>query len=303
MAGRVLITGRNGYIGRHVGEVLESQGGYSVDRISLRGEDWRGMDLGVYDAILHLAGISHADAQALSREEQQTYYSVNRDLSLELAQKAAGQGVGYFVYASSAIVYGRPGGRGAAEVDAATPPQPESHYGRSKLEAEEALTGVEGLRLAILRLPMVYGAGCKGNFPLLASLARKLPIFPDYPNRRSFLYIENLSAYILYILEHQPEGLHWPWNGQAISTARMVQALARSQGRRIYLSAWLNPLVDLGMALPGRAGGIFRKAFGTLAYAEELDVLPFDGQRPPYRLYGLEESLERMGGRAEDGGR
>ena len=68
----------------------------------------------------------------------------------------------------------------------------------AKMDAENALRALEGdgFRAAILRPPMVYGDGCKGNYNALRSLARKLPIFPEYENRRSMLYVENLAELI-----------------------------------------------------------------------------------------------------------
>jgi len=79
-----------------------------------------------------------------------------------------------------------------------TPLNPTDNYGISKAAAEKDLQQLagEGFKLAILRPPMIYGKGCKGNYQTMAKLARKLPVFPLVENQRSMLYMDNLSEFI-----------------------------------------------------------------------------------------------------------
>ena len=98
---------------------------------------------------------------------------------------------------SSAIVYGNSAPIGKSKtITKDTPVSPANCYGDSKVQAENGIRPLddESFRVVILRPPMIYGKGSKGNYPLLAKLAQKTPVFPYVKNMRSMLYIENLCA-------------------------------------------------------------------------------------------------------------
>ena len=193
---RVLITGANSYVGTNVEKWLAKYPDkYHVDTISVKGDAWREHDFSVYDVVFHVAGIAHVSSDPKMKA---LYYSVNRDLAIQTAEKAKAEGVKQFIFMSSIIVYGRQDSNDGF-IDRNTVPKPDNFYGDSKLQAEKGLQSMDSseFKVVILRPPMIYGKDCKGNYPRLAKLARMLPVFPDYENRRSMLHIDNLCEFIL----------------------------------------------------------------------------------------------------------
>ena len=177
---RILITGKNSYIGNAFESwVSQWPNEYQISKISVRDDKWKSEDWSRYDVILHVAGIAHNSSDA-SLEE--LYYSVNRDLSYKIAKKAKNEGVKQFIYLSSIIVYGTKNER----ITKDTSPNPDNFYGDSKLQAEQLISKLSSdeYHIAIIRPPMVYGKNSKGNFPLLVKMARILPTFPKYENKR-----------------------------------------------------------------------------------------------------------------------
>src|SRR5699024_450683 len=83
-------------------------------------------------------------------------------------------------------------------IDDNTPLNPTTHYGKSKLQAEEKINELNNnsFKVAIVRPPMIYGKGCKGNYQRLRRLALITPVFPYIDNKRSMIYIDNLRAFI-----------------------------------------------------------------------------------------------------------
>ena len=296
---RILIAGANSYIGtsleRYLLEYNAAQGReiYQVDTISQRGTAWENYDFGGYDAVFQASGIAHVDTEAVTQKQQALYYQVNCDLAAATARKAQAAGVGLFIYPSSIIVYGDSAPYGKSRVITPETPADNPHfYGNSKIRAEEELRGLvsEGqeMQIAILRLPMVYGRGSKGNYPLLAKLADKLPFFPEAQNQRSMIYIENLCEFIRQRIEEGKGGLYFPQNAEYTATARMVQEIAAAHGKKIRLLKVMNPLVALASRMPGRIGAMANKAFGSLVYERDMS-----GDMEGYCLYDLEESIRR----------
>lgn len=143
------------------------------------------VDFSPYDSIFYCAGIAHNSSDS---KLEDLYYQVNRDLTIAVATKAKAQGVKQFIFMSSMIVFGNhPSGK--TYISADTKANPDNFYGDSKLQAEIGLEKLQAssFNIAIIRPPMIYGKGSKGNYPLLAKLARKSPIFRNYPNNRSML--------------------------------------------------------------------------------------------------------------------
>ena len=139
--------------------------------------------------------------RGLNRED--LYYRVNRDLAIEVAKKAKAEGVKQFVFMSSIIVYGDSSSNRRV-ITRETVPTPSNDYGRSKLQAEQGITPLESdsFKVVILRSPMVYGKGSKGNYSKLAKLAKKLSIFPDIDNERSMIHIDNLCEFVRLMIDN-----------------------------------------------------------------------------------------------------
>lgn len=310
---RILIAGANSYIGtsleRYLLEYNASQGRelYRVDTISQRDPVWESYDFQGYDAVFQASGIAHVDTGAVTEKQQALYYQVNCDLAVATARKAQTAGVRLFLYPSSIIVYGDSAPYGKSRrntgvitgvITPETPADNPHFYGNSKIRAEEELGRLaaaseeaeveNGMQIAILRLPMVYGKGSKGNYPLLAKLADKLPFFPDVQNQRSMIYIENLCEFIRQRIEEGQGGLYFPQNAEYTATSRMVQEIAAAHGKKIRLLKVMNPLVALAARMPGKIGAMANKAFGSLTIDQSMS-----GDMASYCLYDLQESIRR----------
>ena len=195
---RILITGANSYIGTSVDGYLATwPNTYVLDTIDMIDGSWRKYDFSQYDVVFHVAGIAHSDVKKISEERKKFYYRINTDLAIETAQKAKNEGVKQFVFMSSAIVYGESAPIGKKKVvTKETPVSPTNCYGDSKVQAEKGIMDLcdDNFKVVILRPPMIYGKGSKGNDPTLSKYAKKLPFFPYVDNVRSMLYIENFCS-------------------------------------------------------------------------------------------------------------
>ena len=267
---RVLITGANSYVGTHVRQHLEEfPDQYSVDSISVRDDKWRETDFFIYDSIYHCAGLAHSDVGNVSDEVKAKYYTVNTELTIDLAKKAKAEGVKQFIFMSSAIVYGDSAPLGREKVITRdTPRIPANFYGDSKVQAENGLLKLEDdiFKVVILRCPMIYGKGSKGNFPILEKMALKLPLFPEVRNKRSMLYIGNLAEFVRLMIENEESGIFWPCNREWSNTSELVKMIAECHGKKVRLV----PGFGMALKLLSHATGYVNKAFGNLAYEEGL---------------------------------
>ncbi len=268
---KVLIAGSASYIGTSLEKWLARRdGAYAVDTIDLRDSLWRGHDFSKYDSVFHVAGIVHLKEKKSSAA---LYYAVNRDLSVEVAQKAKREGVRQFIFMSSMSVY--PLAIQAIGHD--TPVSPASHYGMSKLEAEKLLSDLIGdsFHVAILRPPMVYGPGCPGNYARLSRLARRLPCAPRCENKRSMLFIDHLSEAVRLIIDSGEGGLFFPQDRELVDTGVLMALIARANGKKCPLIPGFSWLFRILGRLPGPAN----KVFGDHHYHVDLSQKP-DGYRP-----------------------
>ncbi|USK84921.1 NAD-dependent epimerase/dehydratase family protein [Peribacillus asahii] len=282
---KILITGANSYVGTSFKKwVSQHPDKYSIDTISLRDEQWRENSFEGYDVVFHTVGIAHVDANPDPKMES-LYYKVNRDLTIEVAQKAKNDGVAQFVFMSSIIVYGDSGYISKPRIiDKNTVPIPANFYGNSKLQAEEGIKFLETnhFKIAIIRPPMIYGKGSKGNYPKLAKVARTFPIFPNIENQRSMLHIDNLCEFIQLMIDNEESGLFFPQNSEYVKTSEMVKLIAEAHGRKIELTKVFNPILQA----MGRKIGIVNKVFGNLVYDQRLS-----DYKDNYRVRDLRDSI------------
>lgn len=270
---KILITGENSYIGVSFEKYMkEFPNEYQVDTLSVRNEEWKGADFSPYDTIFHVAGIAHADVGKVSEEGKKLYYSVNRDLTVAVAEKfkkaaEKERKEKQFIFMSSIIVYGENTSVNKKRiVTRYTEPNPSSFYGDSKLQAEKGLAPLtsEYFKIVILRPPMIYGPGSKGNYPELAKLAMKMPFFPDVKNERSMLFVGNLTIFLKKVIDENLCGVFLPQNNEVVRTSLLVKEIARVHGKNVVLFSWLNWAVKLLGYVPGKIGGLTNKAFGNL---------------------------------------
>ena len=280
---RILITGSNSYTGNALREYLSAWPEYHVSSISLRGDSWKSESFGGFDTVIHTAGIAHDSTKSSDRE---SYYRVNSELSFETAKKAMNDGVRQFVFMSSSIVYGKSAPVGKTKIITSdTPVNPESYYGDSKVKAENMLAALddENFRVCILRCPMIYGKGCRGNYPVLSKIARRLPFFPNVHNVRSMLYVKNFAEFVRLMIDDSTRGIFWPQNGEYSDTAEIVRMIAESHGRKMIML----PFCEIPLKVLAEFSGLVNKAFGSLAYDMQLSDYRVD-----YRLYNLRRSIE-----------
>lgn len=269
---RILIVGMHSYIGRSLRAYLEQYGDkYIVSEIAAKGlvptaDIFRGANV-----VFCAAGIAHVKETSKNRH---LYYDINRDLVTAVAKASRDAGVKQFILLSSMSVYGLRVGH----IRKDTEPQPVTAYGESKLQADEEIRKLEsdGFRFACLRAPMVYGPGCRGNYQALRKFALRSPVFPDYENRRSMVYIGNLCEFVRECIDLERHGVFFPQNAEYVSTSRMVELIAQAHGKKIRLTKVFNAVLE---AAPF---ALVKKVFGSLTY-EHTDTVG---------KYGFEESIE-----------
>lgn len=285
---KILITGANSYIGTSFKKYMAGwPEAYQIDTVDMIGNTWREKSFSEYDAVFHVAGIAHSDNGKISTEKQKLYYAVNTDLTVETARKAKADGVKQFIFMSSAIVYGNSAPIGKEKrITKDTPVAPANSYSDSKVQAENGILPLQNdtFKVVILRPPMIYGKGSKGNYPVLAKLASKCPVFPLVENRRSMLYVENLCEFVRLMIENEEQGIFWPQNEELTNTSRMVQMIGQAHGKKVRLLkgfAWALKLIS-------PFTGLVNKAFGNLSYDPQLSAY-----RENYRVVSLQESIQR----------
>ena len=279
---KVLITGANSYIGTSFERwVSQYPDRYKVDTVDMKDGSWRDKDFSYYDVVFHVAGIAHVSSDPTLKD---LYYRVNRDLTIETAKKAKVEGVKQFIFMSSIIVYGD-SSKGKRVIDRNTIPSPSNFYGDSKLQAEEGLKALEdeNFKIVILRPPMIYGKGSKGNYPKLSKAAQILPIFPDIDNERSMLHIDNLCEFIRLMIDNEERGLFFPQNEEYVKTSEMVRMIAEAHGRKIRLTKVFNPIIKMMYGI-----NVVNKVFGNLVYENSMSVY----KKGEYRIRDFEESIK-----------
>lgn len=275
---KILITGKNSYIGNSFKEwVSQWPDKYQVDEVETRDDLWKRKNFAGYDSILHVAGIAHIKETKKNRD---LYYKVNRDLAVDVAQKAKKEGVKQFIFLSTMSVYGLTTG----VIDKNTPLNPKNAYGKSKLEAEDRIRKLEddSFLVAIVRPPMVYGKNSKGNYNKLSKLAKITPIFPKIRNQRSMIYIDHLSEFIKHLVKQCKTGIYFPQNKEYVSTTEMVKEISKYHNKNICMTNLFNPVVNGVM----KEVNITKKIFGNLVYAQTISNVPFN-----YQIYEFEKTI------------
>ena len=290
---KILITGANSYIGtsfeKYAYEHYSDQ--LATDTVDMIDGSWREKDFSEYDAVFHVAGIAHADVGNVTDEIKAKYYAINTDLAIETAEKAKENGVKQFVFMSSAIIYGDSAPYGKTKrITKDTEPAPANFYGDSKWQADKGVRELADANfiVTVLRPPMIYGKGSKGNYPTLSKMARKLPVFPDIQNERSMLYIENLCEFLCQVMIRTEGGIFWPQNGEYSRTSEIVKLIAEVKGHRLFVNKIFNPMVSLTSIIPGKIGALANKAFGNLSYEMSMSEYDFN-----YWVADLRSSIER----------
>lgn len=281
---KILITGVNSYIGTSFEKwIAQNPDKYIIDKISLRDERWKNRSFKDYDVVFHTAAIVHT-----KENDVDNYFKINRDLTIDIAKKAKQEGVKQFIFLSTMGVYGVETGHITAE----TLPKPKTPYAKSKYEAEQFLLDINcvDFKVAILRPPIVYGKNCPGNYARLAKMARKLPVFPNIKNKRSMIYIDNLSEFIRLVVEHNVSSICFPQNNDYVNTPELVKIVADSHKKKLKITRLLNWAVKIGLELSETS----RKVFGSFIYDKEMFGGPgsvINGVKIDYEVVSFEQSI------------
>ena len=293
----VLVTGANGFIGRHLTPILEKNGW--IVRQALRTPparprdvliksigsktDWRNALQGV-DAVVHLAARVHHPEES---QNERLYEDTNVEGTLNLARNAIEAGVRQFVFISTVLVNGRSsdGFRPYSENDEL---RPRNVYARSKAAAEAGLAAMAphgSMCITVIRPPLVYGAGAKGNFQLLMqAVGRGIPLpFGAIRNRRAFISVQNLASFIVARLRNADRrfDVFLVADNEQVSTPEFIRRLAEAAGTRARLVSIPTSLVSMLLRLSGRPD-----AHESLIGSLELDLSKAiaSGWHPPVSL-------------------
>lgn len=263
---RVLITGANSYIGTNVERwLLKEPEKYHVETLDMKDPNWVNFDFSKFDVVFHVAGIAHSTPK---KSEKDLYYRVNTQLTIDTAKIAKEAGVKQFIFMSSMIVYSSK----ERVITKDTKPNPDNFYGDSKLQAEIGLNKLSDktFKIVLLRPPMIYGPNSKGNFPRLMSFARKSFIFPNFKNKRSMLYIDNLSNSIKYLIDNEVEGLFFPQNSEYMCTSEIVRMSAKLINKRIWFTRIFNPIIYLTRGLISVVNKMFSDSYYDLSVSSDV---------------------------------
>lgn len=280
---KILITGAGSYIGTKVQHWLEqSPDMFEVEAIDTIDNHWKQADFSKYDVVYNVAGIAHVKA---AKGEGPLYYAINKDMVIEIAKAAKAAGVKQFIHMSSMIVYKEVKTLEGKQIHKDTAPAPNGFYGDSKLQGELGIQALadDSFKVCVMRPPMIYGPGCRGNFPRLVWLATKTPIFPAWHNKRSMLYIDNLCEFVKQLIINEVEGVVYPQNAEYADTVEIIRYYAEANGKNVWITKLFNPLIWM-LGDHVRALG---KMFSNSTYDMEMSKYPFD-----YHVVSLKDSFK-----------
>ena len=222
----LMITGASGFIGTNfIERYKEKYNIVPVDLLKIKPEEIEFKDV---DTVLHLAALVHQ----MNGAPREKYFEVNTELTKKIAEAAKKNKVKHFVFYSTVKVYGYDGDLYDHNfiLNEYSPCNPTNDpYGESKWEAEKILREMESddFIVSVIRPPMVYGKGVKGNMENLIKLVKKLPILPfNYTkNRRSFVNIDSLLHLTSLVIDKEKEGIFLPLDEKPLSLKEMIEGI------------------------------------------------------------------------------
>ena len=281
MMKRILITGANSFLGNNTKEYLEKSGDYKVDIIDMLDDKWKELDFSTYDTVFNVCAIVHRP-----KEKDSIYYKVNRDLAIEIAKKAKSSGVKQFIQTSTNGVFGIDLGKMTENSSY----KPRTAYERSKYEADCLLDELKSnsFKICIIRPPLIYGNGCKGNFPTLEKFALKFPFFPSRKNKKDFVYVENLADFVKFAIDNEIDGVCYPRDAEPISVSELIACIAKCNNKNMRLLPVFNPFVAIFYRLSHRLRLVFGDNYCTIRVAPVIFPEwepPFDFKTAISRMY------------------
>lgn len=278
----ILIIGKDSYIGESIKIWLERfKDNYRVDIVDPKEYSWKKKDFTKYETVVDLAGIAHINN--ITEDMRDLFYSVNRDLSIEIASWSKLHGVKHFIIFSSMNVYGDY----CEIINDRNKENPTSFYGDSKLQGDLGIKKLEdnSFIVSYVRPPFVYGKGCRGNYNSISKIAKKTPIFPKYINKKSMIYIDNLCEFIRLVIDNSLGGVLTPQNKELVSTYELVKEISSIYGNKI----WFTRLFNWGIKPACKLTKSFRRAFADDCYSNKLS----DYWDYKYCVVSFKESIRR----------
>lgn len=279
---RVLIIGKGSYVGESVYKWLRQYPDkYAIDIVNPKNNEWKKVDFTQYGTVVDFAGIAHI--KNITNSMRDLFYSINRDLSIEIATWTKEHGVKHFIIFSSMNVYGDY----CECVTNRSEERPSSFYGDSKLQGDIGIRRLEDKSFVVsyMRPPFVYGKNCTGNYNTISMIAKKTPVFPTYKNRKSMIYIDNLCEFVRLVIDEQLGGILTPQNKELVSTADLVREIAKANNKKI----WFTSLFNWGIKPACRLTRVVRRAFADDCYMRNLS----DYWSYKYCVVNFEESIRR----------
>jgi nucleoside-diphosphate-sugar epimerase len=310
---KIYITGANGFIGKALCKTLsltnksikgivrklDKKDSYnSVDYLEV-GDLTSNINLSKElvncECIIHCAGLAHS----MNKKNNLNYYRlVNTELSKNIAEQAVIAGVKRFIFLSSVKVNGEnTGNTGKRHIFKNSDlPDPQDYYAISKYEAEKALFKIvskTNLELVIIRIPLVYGYGAKGNLDQLIKLiSYKIPLpLGSIKNKRSLIGIDNLVHLLVRCIEHPNAAgkIFLVSDGKDISTTELVELIASAMNQKVKLFKLSNFLLKLISFIIGKHEEMSR-LLGSLRVDNEYTSKELDWYPP----ISIEEGIRRM---------
>lgn len=308
---KVLVTGANGFIGRNlVHQLLEENydvtasyrntksfiqdiriNNFAIGDLNSK-VNWKSYLMDV-DVVVHLAARVHI-MKEFSDNPLDEFRKTNVQATLNLAKQSISMGVQKFIFMSSVKVYGEFTSEAAFTNNDS--PSPEEPYSRSKHEAELALlalTQKSDMQVVIVRIPLVYGRGVKGNFAHLVKIVdKRIPMpFKGINNKRSLLGIRNLIHFLIHCMDSRITGnqIFLVADKNPVSTPMLLKNLAKAMHKNIYLFSFPGFLLALLFNLIGR-----KNMYSRLIQSLEIDTTNTQkeiGWVPPF---SMEQELSDM---------
>lgn len=272
----LMITGASGFIGSNFIKKYESE--YNIVPVCLIENKPEDLDYTGVDTILHLAALVHQ----MKGAPEEKYFEVNTELTKRLATVVKEKGIKHFIFYSTVKVYGFDGELNNHNfiLTENSPCNPNDPYGASKYEAEKILNSLqdEKFKVAIVRPPMVYGKGVKGNMLSLMKLIKILPMIPfNYDNnRRSIMSTENLLYMTHLIIKNEADGIYLGTEGNPVSIKEIVESIEKGLGKKKLNIKFPNFVFSL---LCKVKPNIMVRLYGTLAFKQEDQYIKI-GYRP-----------------------
>ena len=299
---KIVLTGGSGFLGYHLLKNAAFREALAIGRtrpcnhnhfrkVSFDADDGLAEALNGKDVVVHLAARAHV-MNDFAKSPLDEFRHVNTLGTLNLARQAAIAGVKRFIFISSIKVLGEQSAPGKAfkSGDSFNPQDP---YSISKMEAEVGLKLIgeaHGMEVVIIRPPLVYGQGVKGNFASLLRLARSpIPMpFGSIQNKRSLVSVENLVDLIVICLNHAnaKNQTFLVSDDDDMSTPTLFSRLAGAGGYKAYIFSF--PLILLSISLRGFGkSAIYERLCGSMQVNIDYTKSQL-GWKPPFKV---EDSL------------